>query len=217
MYIEPTYFKGMESGPVAILGNGPSLNNWDLTKLTCPTIGINLSSDRIESEYWVTVARDRADDVQVGKITAKKAVITQRTECITENIPQVVIPVSMPLPDNYGMYGEKHSRDYQPSDNGVNLFQYDLTLPMRKTFGGMLAVQSALFLGYTELYLIGIDGGTHHFYPHRRDNIPANYHRACFWHVYDWWKNQNAIRIYQTNPDAVINWFSIKDPPRLGK
>jgi hypothetical protein len=203
MYIEPLYLKGFESGPVAILGNGPSLNNWDLTKLDCPTIGINLSSDRIESEYWVTVARDRADDVATGKITAKKAVITQRVAHITDACPQLVVPVCMPLPDNYGAY----------SEYGFNIFRYDLTKPLHKTFGGMLAVQAALFLGYTTLYLIGMDGGTYHFYPHQRDNIPPNYHRNCFWHVYDWWRGQTAVRIYQTNPSAVIDWFPVKSPP----
>lgn len=201
MYVNAEVYRNIETGPVAILGNGPSLNYWDVTKLACPTIGINLSSDRIESEYWVTVALDRAQDVAAGKITAKKAVVTQRDiphECL-----QKVIKVDMPLPDNYGKYAAQN----------INIFHYNLTLPLPKTFGGMLAVQTALFLGYTKIYLLGMDGGTHHFYQHCRDNIPPNYHRDCFWHVYDWMCNQQKVHIYQTNPSAVINWFPSASPP----
>jgi hypothetical protein len=201
VFVKPQYFKGCERGPVAVLGNGPSLNNWNLERLNCDTVGINLSSDVIESEYWVTVAKDRADDVEAGKITAKKAVITQRVDHISESSLQVVLPVYMPLPDNYGVYSGQ-----------INIFRPDLDKPMVKTFGGMLAVQAAIYLGYSPIYLIGIDGGTHHFYPHRRDNIAPSYHKACFWHVYDWWRNQTDVQIYQTNPDAVINWFPVYSP-----
>ncbi len=196
-------YRNCEVGSVAILGNGPSLNHWNLSKLSCPTIGINLSTEAVLSDYFVTVAKDRAQDVNEGKITAKKAVITHRE--IDPSISQSVLQVSMPLPDTYGVH----------ADTGLNIFNSDLTLLLHKTFGGMLATQAAIFLGYTRIYLLGIDGGVENFSGTTRgDSIPASYHRKCFWHLYDWWRDQmGTVRIYQTNPDSAIDYFPVKSPP----
>jgi hypothetical protein len=201
MLVEAELFRNCEEGSVCILGNGPSLNKWDLHKLDCDTIGINLSTNLVHSKYYVTVARDRAKDVEDGAITASGAVFTNRD--IHPGIPQRVVKLDMSLPDVYA----REAVAKNP------IFTYDITGPMFATFGGIAATQVALFLGYKKIYYIGFEGGTIHFTGKHRDVNRPGYHRTCFWHVAHWLRNQSEIQIYQTIPDSAIDWFLVAEPP----
>jgi len=81
----------LKTGVVAILANGPTLNDWDLSKLDCDTIGINRSPDWIRSKYYVTVSRAFAAATEKGLITVDGAVFTNRD--INEECKQSVVQV----------------------------------------------------------------------------------------------------------------------------
>jgi hypothetical protein len=203
MYVDAETFQNTEGGSVCILGNGPSLNKWRLDELDCDTIGINLSTNLIQSKYYVTVAKDRARDVNDGKITALGAVFTNRKALINPDIEQPVVILPMTLADDYA----RKAVAKQP------IFDYDLTKPMRATFGGIVATQVALFLGYDTIYYIGMEGGTLHFTGKHRDANRPGYHKTCFWHVAHWWRNQSRVKIYQTIDNSAIDYFPVAMPP----
>jgi hypothetical protein len=230
MKVEAEQFRDAESGTVAILGNGPSINDWDLSKLDCDTIGINRSTDYIQSKYYATVAKAFAKKVENGEISGHKAVFTCRE--ISEECPEPIVQVNMGLPDSYLKYAGYGIREIvdarteevvecklrlHPSGK-IPIFSYDLAKPMHATFSGMLALQAALFLGYKKVFLIGMDGGIKRcdgddadWFRHKV--IMEEYHKLCFWHVKAWWENQNDVVIRQTNPQAIIDWFPVEAPP----
>lgn len=207
-------FKGIESGPVVIIGNGPSMNDFEGKTFACPIIGINLSVDYFpEQSYFVTVAFDRLNDIAAGKIRANKAVFTclHKAHVVPDKITQPIVFADMSKEDLYfklavcGFMPPKH-----------NIFDPDLEKPTFKTFGGMFAIQVALFLGFTTLYLVGFDGGTVHFKEYRRDHIPAEYHNMCFSHVKEYLKDKPNIKLYNCSKTSKIVWFEYGIPPLKG-
>ena len=208
-------YRNTESGPVVILGNGPSLSKHIGQKFSCPIMGINRSVDYWpEQDYFVTVAYDRLADVASGKITAKKAVFSclHKAEVVPENIPQKITYASMPLPDDYAVLAQK----------GIVAFSKDLTKPIKSCFGGVYATQAALYLGFSEVNLIGFDGGTTKFYgwhPRLVEYAPCGlrinetYHKLVFWHLAEYVKVHKEVKVYNCNKDSAIDWFEYREPP----
>lgn len=198
-----------ESGPAVIIGNGPSMNDFKGRKFCCPIIGINLSvAYWPKQDYFVTVAYDRLQDIVSGKITADKAVFTclHKAHVVPDSIPQPVAFADMSKDDLY----------LQAYKQKISIFNPDLTQPTYKTFGGIFAVQVGFFLGFNPLYVIGFDGGTHHFKDYRRDNIPPEYHNFCFWSVFDWLEKHPEYKLYNCNKASKITWFEYALPPMKG-
>jgi hypothetical protein len=183
------------------------MNKYKGKEFDCPIIGINLSVEYWrDQDYFVTVAYDRLADIAAGKITARKAVFTclHKAHAIPDSIPQPIAYADMSKPDIYAKSAE-------------GIFDIDLTKPTYKTFGGLFATQVAWFLGYNPVYVVGFDGGTHHFKPYRRDNIPAEYHNACFGHVKYWLMDNPEYMLYNCNENSAIEWFDYKEPPFKGE
>jgi len=216
-------YKGVEFGPAVILGNGPSLDQYEGKEFDSAIVGINCSYLYFPNQdYYVTVAYDRLADVASGTIEAKKAVITclHKAHAIPDEISQKVAYLDMSLPDDY----------YEKSPEKM-VFDPDISVPIRGTFGGILAIQSAIFLGFNPIYLVGFEGGSLEHckkYPAgcrvwsvdgkesaaaKWGYIPPEYHLACHWHVYAWLEQRTDIKVYQTNPDAIINWYPVKPAP----
>jgi hypothetical protein len=161
-----------------------------------------------DQKYFVCVSNDRLDDVNNHAITWEKAMFScaHKSFRVPEPYPRDIVWVSMPLPDDYFSLAGK-----------VCVFNPDLTKPTRKTFGGMFALQVALFLGYTEIYLLGYDGGVANFTGVTRgDNITWDYHDKCFWHPRYWLclDNNNKAIVYNSGkPETKITEFQFKEVP----
>lgn len=210
MEVDVHNFKGKECGSVVLLGNGPSLNIFKDLDFGCDIIGINSSYQYFpKQKYFVTVAFDRLDDIAHGRIIAQEAVFSckHKAEAIPGDCLQKIVWVDMNLPDTY----------FHAAKRWRNIFTSDLTRAVPKTFGGLFAIQVALFLGYTTLYLVGYDGGTEKFNgPNpRAGEASPEYHNVCLSHVADWVRNhsESGVSIYNCSPRSKITWFPYSEPP----
>lgn len=230
MRVPAEQFQNTESGPCVIIGNGPSMNKYKGKEWACPAIGINLSIDYWPNEdYFVTVAFDRLANIAAGDITAKKAVFTclHKEHAVPPTIPQPVVYADMEYDDIYATFARKRRVQIKADGkvglvenleghikrNPEGIFGFDLTKPTYKTFGGLFAVQVGFFLGFNPLYVVGFDGGTEHFKDYRRDHIPAEYHHACFFHVYAFLEENPQYKLYNCSEESKITWFPHAEPP----
>jgi hypothetical protein len=131
-----------ESGPVALLGNGPSLKLWPLDRLSCPAIGINLSYRWLRSKYHCFVTGGMVEGLITGKLKGA-----------------LVFHPSRYLQRYYKFPKSFHQNQLVAIPELVKQkeFCWDLDRGSDATFGGIFAIQVALFLGFTELYLLGYD------------------------------------------------------------
>lgn len=203
MKVDIADYRNTESGAVVILGNGPSLDNYQDKTFKCPVIGINMSYLYApKQDYYLTVARDRLDDIAQGKIKAEKAIFTctQRVNRIPEDSEQKILCADMSIQDVYSEYY-----------NLQCLFHCDLTRPILATFGGIYAIQAAFFLGFNPIYLIGFEGGGKlHCSKHPllgKGWGPLEHHIRVHWHVHHWLQHNPGFEIYQAIPDSGLPYY----------
>jgi hypothetical protein len=192
--------QNVERGPVAILGRGPDLNNWKGKKFSVPIIGINTTWKAFpDQEYYVTVAYESITHFNVGDVKIVKKAVFSTSEK-RKGFRPTKFPVAfadMSLTDDYSHQYKRRC-----------VFDPDLSKPTRATFGGLYAIQCALFLGYNPIYLVGFwGGGMRHFDKPGIGYIPVDYHQRCHWHVQEWLKSHPEIMIYQTCKDAPLTGY----------
>lgn len=137
--------KGRHSGRVAILFNGPSLALHDLNKIACPIIGINRtftgskSYSGPEPDYLCV-----ADDVWISHPLVQK-----HPGLINGTIDKRDI-------------GYRATRNFRMSPFSFDLWRDGYVSPVPCTTGH-LALQAAVYMGFTELYCLGLDLSGGHF------------------------------------------------------
>ncbi len=192
--------RNMESGPVALLGNGPSLKLWPLDRLSCPAIGINLSYRRLKSKYHCFVAGGMFEALIEGNLRGALVFhpfrYLQRYNKFPKSFCQnqlVTIPELVKQKE----------------------FCWDLDRGSDATFGGIFAIQVALFLGFTELYLLGYDEHNQDGYFNEHQTQIANREEL---HLY-WYPlvkkttDRLGTKMFVCNRDSAIRIWPFADPP----
>ncbi len=192
-------FHNAESGPVALLGNGPSLAEWDLPGLAerMPLFGINTSWKLIETRWRCYVDVAHHDAIRAGIAPAPEVAFFLEGHCRKREplgpiLERVGVPIqSRPRPSNeHGFCGGE-------LDGG----SYGL-------FAGYLALEIAQWMGFNPIHLISYDGEGGHFdepdversaketESWRRDFRVA---RACL--------DRAGVRVYNCSQRSVIDAF----------
>jgi hypothetical protein len=139
--------KGKHSGPVALLFNGESLKDHDLSRIGIPTIGMNRTHrgwpgyTGPQPDYLCVVDKCWLDRMDWRRaVRAHPAVINGSYSA-----------------DDVG---------YRVLRGAPGLFSFDLTQGYaghKPCTVGHLALQAAVYLGFTELFCLGFDLGGKHF------------------------------------------------------
>ena len=168
--------KGSHPGKRAfVIGNGPSLRDVQLDKLAGEvTIGANSLykhplASAADLKYLcigdASFMTDEAKSVDWHRVVEEE----------TPNATLLLHPDARKLIERYDLY---HGRDVHYFHRGVtvgfpDLVEFDLQKPLNVgyTTGTMLSIPLAIYLGCTEIYLIGFDAnwldnfaGSYHFY-----------------------------------------------------
>ncbi len=154
MRLELSAFRDTCSGPVCILGNGPSLDTVDIAKLACPTIGVNRSWRKVVSHwhccsasdvYFRDIATQRWQPHYVftlGTLESVKRKIDEYTPVGVEpiNIDSfVVTPNAFEKPNMLDWPGRE-------------------VPPLCFTLTGIFAIWLGAYMGFKPIYLLGYDG-----------------------------------------------------------
>lgn len=130
-------FRGIHSGRVFILGNGPTLGDHDLTKLEEPTIGVNRSFKANWSEYLVAsdelTFREHRSDISSGACG--------RVFAAEGRFPEEDRPWIVPIKNLGNALG----------------WSWDLALGVYPRFSTYVALQLAVYMGFTDIVLLGTD------------------------------------------------------------
>lgn len=146
--------KGTHSGSVAILHNGPSLANHDLWKIKMPTIGMN----RTHVGY-VGVLGNGYNGPQPTYYCfydhpwGRKETVLQH--------PRVINGSSLETDPSKGKFW-RATPSYRMFPFSFDLKRDGFAPPVPCTTG-FLAMQLAVYMGFTTLYLLGLDLGGGHF------------------------------------------------------
>ena len=205
----PFEYYDIERGAVAILGNGPTLNDFQLDKLSIPTIGVNRSYKKVKSKYHCFVTPRILNSVLAGWLRGTGAIFCPR-DAFVLNRP---IATSDPGHSHWGNVGIP----YVPVDNNWDgPFHYDLTNSVNASFGGILGIITAMWLGYRDLYLIGFDGDGRHFYDEETHPDVYGQQVVVLKQLRTWLDNHPTFRVYQTNLVSRFNFFDVSALPPSG-
>lgn len=137
--------KGKRSGSVAVLFNGPSLADHDLWKIKFPIIGMNRTF----------VGNPNYKGPQPDYLCAIDDVWFRNKHVLSH--PRLVNGGINPMKDCY-----RATRDYRGRPFSFDL-KRDGYVPLTPGTTGFLALQLAVWLGFTDLYCLGLDLGGAHF------------------------------------------------------
>ncbi len=134
--------KGRHSGPVALLFNGASLSDFDLYAIKVPMIGMNRTHRGYET--YEGPEPDYLCIVDTSWLN-RRAV---------REFPRLVNGTTDPRPIGYRV----------PASYRMAPFSFDLERDgVIPTTTGWLALQFAVYAGFTELYCLGLDLGGNHY------------------------------------------------------
>jgi len=192
-----------------LLGNGPSLDKYDLDRLIYPTIGMNRSWRKMSSPYhcvshsrrYITEIENKLWQPQTlfVIIGLGDSIAHRRREWLSLKLGTgKLFLINRSVPHG--------------NDNGC-----DLVKGIRPGFTGTFAIMAAVFLGFTGIYLLGYDGNVNqgHFKfnsdgstyktrdpdgSHRRGQIEQY---ITLQNMLD--KKYPQVRIMNLNPDSAID------------
>lgn len=201
----PEDYHNTESGPVVLLGNGPSLKDWNLSRLECPTIGTNRSYKIHPSKCLCFVTSKLMSEVMRGQCFNKVKTIFCPEFLLYS--PRWYSDPKHSCWDNVRHWWVPLVGDWAP------MFGYDLTKPIQLQFAGQLAIAVALWLGFTEVYLIGYDGHGGHFNDLDPTHDISDAQRPALEAAAAWADTSPIVNIYQTNPESAFQCFPLGRPP----
>jgi hypothetical protein len=161
--------KGTKSGPVCLLGSGPSAGDVFFHEIGMPCIGINQSWKKMETPWrvfidpsnWMDLYRKTAPmpELAIFPFPAHNNPAQMRVGIreghifmgIHPKIPDLTACVIMHLPEGQTMY---------------RYMGYQLNEGTYAPFSGLFALEFAHWVGYNPIYLVGFDcAGSHYFNP----------------------------------------------------
>jgi hypothetical protein len=158
-------FKERHAGiPVALLANGATLAQHDLSRLPCSTIGMNRSYDLHWSYYHVCLEKAHADRDPV-------------TYAAMARDGRLFVAGEWPMGHVMPILSEKVTRFSRDLEQGVVTQIGDIGSV------AFVAVQVAAYLGFRPLYFLGLDLGGDHFHGDWPASKKVDRQRYLFRHV----------------------------------
>jgi hypothetical protein len=154
--------RDVASGQVALLGGGESVNYLDLEKIErrMPVIGLNQSWKSLETPWRVFIHGSNWTDIKSGKAPKPKLAIFPVTKEIEQTVDEWV-PDMFVCPLQYLVPRIKYPGEAHPFAGD---FSSDLRDGTRAAFCGLLALEIAVWAGFTDIYLLGYDSAGGHFF-----------------------------------------------------
>jgi hypothetical protein len=194
-------YRNCVSGPVALLGNGPSLNGWDLKPLarTMPLLGINSSWRKIHTPWACYICPKQHLALLRGDVSDPPSTVffLDSAEGEYEEIPKwsgIEVPVPQATGDQDRFRG------------------FELSLGSYGRRAGYFALELAAWFGFDPIYLVAYDEGTGHFHDNKR-RIPFNFHQEL-WERAAQQIAAAGLTVINTNRDSLIRCFQFGDPPQ---
>jgi len=205
-----TTFKNTALGDVVILGNGPSIDDVDFSKLVnLHTIGVNRSWRKCRS-YWhfIPPADCYFKELANGKWSANYIFTPGRLENAEEKIRRLSITpnnrtfnfITMPC-DSNERYNKKPVTDIFPN--------------VGFTMSGVMAMELAAYIGFTTLHLVGFDGGSvGHFKTEDPRDVKSTgidhnaYHDKLF---YKWQRQNINVKVYNYSVKSLITTWTFRN------
>ena len=200
---KPAEYRNVETGAVAILGNGASLNDYPVDRLSIPAIGVNRSYKKLKTKYHCFVTPVMFNDVISGRLAGTDVVFCP-WECFVLNRPGTTHDPGHSHWDNVQIR-------YVPvcTVGRHTKYHFDLENSVEANFGGLLAIMVAMWLGYSTIYLLGFDGDGTHFYDEAKHANDYSPQVAAFERLRDWLADHSEYNVYQTNPASLIHFFTV--------
>lgn len=192
--------RNKESGPVALLGNGPSLKRWPLDRLNCPTIGINKSWERTKSKYHCFVSGYFVEQFNTGIVESEVVFFSFRfIQRLAKNFVSQYKGLLVPVME-------------MPKQRKL---QWNLSQGSDATFGGIFAIQVALFLGFKKLYLLGYDehNDEGHFSEDKTQVENREGTHLPFYSLAKHTTDSLGIKVFVCNRESAIRIWPFADPP----
>lgn len=200
-----------EGEPVCLLGNGPTLKDHDLEGLQSAgmkMIGINKSWTEVQCYYHTCVAQEHFNNTQEGLYQPGRTNADGGYEAGIFFITRQRI--------EYGklrFFKEWHATlvpirasRYIASDD---YFSADMKMGYHSLFGGQMAIELALWMGFNPIWLLGFDA--HNNEGHHHHNVPSSYadrrKQIDLLEPVRPYADKSGVTIYNASLDSAIPWF----------
>lgn len=213
------YIQAHRGEPACLLGNGPSLLEWDIKQLRRDhvLVGINKSWTQGQAFYHCAIAWEHVQDLIDGKYSPgrwvgdtfesgvlfmREAMFSQRAEGALKNWAGTVVPLA------------------QPQRNGSQTwFSADMSQGLHSSFGGQMAIELALWLGCSPFYLLGYDAHNVEGHHHSKDaNSSANRQKHVeYLKPVAAYAERVGAKVYNANENSAIPHFEFRKPELAGK
>jgi len=174
-------WKGIHSGPVLVIGNGPSATKYDISSIPFPSISMNRGYELFEGDYYITLM----DTFYMEKVAQSKYDHVFMCGGYTEipaNIRDGFKPDLTCIP-------RLSKRDPSPPE------PLNLSKGWKVSHTGVLALYLAAWMGFDTAILVGYDGHGRHFMPRvLADDIPN--HKRHIAEMYEFMSLDSGLTIY---------------------
>lgn len=185
-----------------ILGNGPSLERWFGSDFDAVLIGCNRSWRWFpKARYFATVNARHYDDLYRGAFNPHtvftRAILRRRYRG-----------------NKFCRYGGRVVFVEAEENSDPNALDCDLEKPVAQCFSGLFALQVAVFMGFSEIYLLGFDG--HDGEGHVGDGNRSTGRRSPqmpFYFAAAELARMNSTKIVNCNKESAITCFEYGAPP----
>lgn len=198
-------FKDTHSGPIFILGNGPSLDEIeDFNKLPYPTFGVNRSWRKIRSKWhFIPPADCYFKELAKGKWKAQYIFTPGRIENAFEKLRL------------FGKPGAIHKCNFiivpcnQEVYSKINVTKGEFPF-IDFSLSGIMAMETAKYMGFKTFYLLGFDGGHIGYFntgDKRDKNTTGIDHDKQYFSKIEWRYRRDNVKVYNCNMDsAIMTW-----------
>lgn len=201
--------------PACLLGNGPSLLDWDLEELrgNHVLIGVNKSWTQVQARYHCAIAWEHLQDLCDGKYSPggwdgetfehgmlfmREAMFSPRARTAMKNWAGTVVPIR------------------QPQRNGDQVwFSADMSLGLHSSFGGQMAIELALWMGCSPIYLLGYDAHNvegHHWSPSGANTSANRCKQVEYLKPVAAYAERVGATVYNANEESAIPHFQFRKP-----
>lgn len=190
-----------------LLGNGPSLAKW---YRALPTL----------RKYYTLIGMNRSAELPQNDPDAPRVIADYHLFVNDQHAYELHKedgrPMTFALESVRNLLGERDDVIYLPRRGSpeMRLFRFDWQHGCDAPFAGLMAMQMAAFMGFTEWRLIGYDA--HSKEGHHCDSIESHGREVqCQWYqgVYAWMKHRGSPKIINCNSNSAIEYFQKGIPP----
>lgn len=212
------YFQAHRGEPACLLGNGPSLLEWDIQQLRRDhvLVGINKSWTQGQAFYHCAISSEHVQDLIDGKYSPgrwvggmfepgvlfmRETMFSERAQHALKNWQGTVVPLK------------------QPQRNGSQTwFSADMSLGLHSSFGGMMAIELALWFGCSPIYLLGYDAHNVEGHHWAQDaNRSANRRKQVeYLKPVAAYAERIGAKVYNANENSAIPHFEFRQPEVAG-